>query len=376
MGKATLAADRSSERYEALDGLRGIAAFTIMLFHYSEQYFQFAAYLAVDFFLVLSGFIICHAYYFRDFSMKRFIQNRFARMWPLHLLTLVLMAIGFFVFKGEIHVRQFVMQLTLTNNMGFGPSYVAYNGAAWTIPVEFWANVLIAIVFLALPFLRQRVSLLYALAGSAAVLILAFLFAIEGHLRLYIQDLILGVNLGFMRCLASFLLGVVVYAVYKKHGQLVLERLTEWHGWVILVLFMLPLINPMPDTRLDFIAPAFFSLTVLYFATASNAVTEKIAWFKYLGKISFSLYLVHMPVLFYLHWTLFGSNAYQTINSSNAQYIPIVNTVAIFVSLIAAVYVNKYFEEPSYKLLKSKQGRSMDKRSETFSSLPETARGE
>ena len=73
---------------KALDGLRGLAAIAVALFHWL---LSFAGFLAVDFFLVLSGFILAHRYPYSDspVSSGRFVLSRLARLYPMHLFGLL-----------------------------------------------------------------------------------------------------------------------------------------------------------------------------------------------------------------------------------------------------------------------------------------------
>lgn len=80
-------------RYEALDGLRGLAAVGVLLYHLGgwtyRPWLMAHGYLAVDFFFCLSGFVLAHAYGTRDISWSRFMRARLIRVWPLIALSMV-----------------------------------------------------------------------------------------------------------------------------------------------------------------------------------------------------------------------------------------------------------------------------------------------
>ena len=134
-------------KFEALDTLRGLAALAVALFHFSGGW---GGYLAVDFFLVLSGFVLSHSYLYKDADIDKvkFISHRIARLYPLHLFTLIaFIAAYYFINKSfptypDGTIFALVQNLTLTQNIGFNPSGISFNYPSWSISVEFWVNIL------------------------------------------------------------------------------------------------------------------------------------------------------------------------------------------------------------------------------------------
>jgi peptidoglycan/LPS O-acetylase OafA/YrhL len=88
-----LRADEAGRRYEALDGLRGVAAVGVMLYHVGgwtgRPWLVSHGYLAVDFFFCLSGFVLAHAYGRREIGWLGFLRQRLVRLWPLIALTML-----------------------------------------------------------------------------------------------------------------------------------------------------------------------------------------------------------------------------------------------------------------------------------------------
>lgn len=359
MSNSSLPSNARHLRFEALDGLRGMAAFIVMLFHYFvrvDGLHGFTGYLAVDFFLVLSGFVISHAYYSKPLHFTGFVRNRLARMWPMHAAIVILLAGGVFAMEGELHTRQLVTKLTLTNNMGMGPYYHYYNTPAWTVSVELWCNVLFALLYLAIPSLRTSLTRLVVVCGGIALACFSILFVWYGHLDAVLRDFVPGLNYGFLRCLGSFALGLIVHRVYILYGDQLRSNLKLWHGMVLGLAFLALLFNPVAYTRWDFLSVIAFPLIVLYFATARNRVTDLAAAFRYLGKISFSLYLVHWPIsnLIYL-----GAEQLDfTLTLDQPVNLVFANIIAISASLGSAILINRYFEDPVYRLLRQRHGTS------------------
>lgn len=168
----------TSQRLSLLDGLRGLAAFAVVLWHY-QNFFQVDpaglpasawdqlqpgrpvlnlfydhGYRAVELFWVISGFVFTHVYCFgRQSTAREFAVNRIARLYPLHLVTLLAMAVlqaaamhrfGHSLFFTHNDPYHFVLNLFLVSGWGFqeGPSY---NDVIWSVSVElaiyalFWA---------------------------------------------------------------------------------------------------------------------------------------------------------------------------------------------------------------------------------------------
>jgi len=83
----------AGRRYEALDGLRGVAAVAVMLYHIGgwtgRPWLAAHGYLAVDFFFCLSGFVLAHAYGRREIGWLGYMRARLIRLWPLIAITML-----------------------------------------------------------------------------------------------------------------------------------------------------------------------------------------------------------------------------------------------------------------------------------------------
>ncbi|MEO1383498.1 MAG: acyltransferase [Bacteroidota bacterium] len=220
----------------SLTPLRGIAALMVVLFHYNDfLVFQDLSnlnsismilakgYLWVDFFFVLSGFIICHVYGERLLKptgpiVRKYLWARFSRLYPLHVFALLLCIplIGFqFLLNEEMSMQalvnfyqpsEFFIQLFFLQVTGITHSY-AWNVPSWSIAAEWWVYILAVGFF---PLLnrgfnwRTIVSWALALAG----LTLMVLNHPDGKLDEIFE-------LATVRCLCSFLIGIGVYQVYE-----------------------------------------------------------------------------------------------------------------------------------------------------------------
>ena len=165
----------SKPRYEILDGLRGVAALMVVVFHLFETYSKGPAYqivnhgyLAVDFFFVLSGFVVGYAYDDRWDRMSTwgFFKRRLTRLHPMVIAGTVVGAALFF-FSGpafpktqEVEAWKFILCLVMglfiipcgnrLDIRGWG-ELNSFNGPQWTLTLEYIGNILYAFIFRHLP---------------------------------------------------------------------------------------------------------------------------------------------------------------------------------------------------------------------------------
>lgn len=170
----TNAVSSKSARFVALDGMRGVAALFVAVGHYIGG---FPSYLAVDFFLLLSGFVLAHRYlYSGAVSFREFVVARLARLYPLHLLALFAFA-GVYLLRfrhwpnyADGNVFTFIVNLLLLQNVGLTPTELTWNVPSWSISVEFWVNLL----FFAFITTRTPSRVLIAIAVAAFAMLACF----------------------------------------------------------------------------------------------------------------------------------------------------------------------------------------------------------
>ena len=162
---------RSKPRFEGLDGLRGVASIIVVIFHLFETFsgdptHQIVnhGYLAVDFFYVLSGFVICYAYDDRwnRMSLWDFYKRRLIRLHPMVIAGSLLGVCYYFLGECEDfpkiqNVKPYVFFLTILMNIlmiptpktldvrGWGETN-AFNGTNWTLTYEYLANILYSLI--------------------------------------------------------------------------------------------------------------------------------------------------------------------------------------------------------------------------------------
>ena len=283
---------KTKVRFEALDTLRGVAATAVALGHLgvlaglSSKY-----YLAVDFFLILSGFVLTHSYFLkREISLRDYAVKRFFRMYPLHLATLLFWLVSAQFLSTELDTESFLKHLFFIHNIGFGPDQLVFNFPSWTISVEFWINIVFFLVILAIGHLEK--VLLAGLLMLSLVFYGMTAFG-TGSLNAVLEDYYGFLNAGLVRCAASFALGILLYHVYLRWTPPSLPVLElALFGAFFFVLF-----SPYLGGYRDFLTIVVFAVVVLYFAKSRGFVSMGLARFKLIGDISFSIYLTHFPLL-------------------------------------------------------------------------------
>jgi peptidoglycan/LPS O-acetylase OafA/YrhL len=288
-------------RYEIMDGLRGLAAIGVLFFHFALRLrapvVLAHGYLAVDFFFMLSGFVLSHAYAERlqTMPLADFAWLRARRLLPLSVLGVVLGS-AYLLAKWRAH-------LTLTDslpqilgatalNLALLPKlWVGHASADQTFPVDIplWSlsfEFLVNLVWAAL-LLRARTATLVAIAAVGAVLFAAY--------AVMFGDANIGWGLGSYlggvgRTMFGFLAGVVVWRLRPPVG--VSRIRPAMAAAILLLLFWIP----VTGWAVDLAAVLLVMPLLLYLSASADFGVESRA-VRALGEVSYPLYAIHYPVL-------------------------------------------------------------------------------
>lgn len=335
----------AENRFHGLDFLRGIAALSVVFWHWKmlfaqgtyipnvsndslpfyDVFFLFyeKGYLAVQLFFALSGFIFFKLYksaiHSGSISFLKFMKLRFSRLYPLHVLTLVLVAAlqlyslekfgTFQVFKYN-DLFHFCLQLGFASNWGFEKGF-SFNAPIWSVSVE-WA---VYILFFVL--VRTRLFK-WAIPAFILILGLSLWFWVDS------QQLLLGV--------AFFFWGGLMALVYDKFSPSIrfvkVFSVATAIGWLIAIFLIRTNQVPVYFSKQLHIQPfadwlfPLYGATLLAFAWLERFASGFFSKVSFLGNYTYSMYLLHFPLqllillvinrflisptIFYSPWSLVG----------------------------------------------------------------------
>jgi peptidoglycan/LPS O-acetylase OafA/YrhL len=321
----------SNQRYLALDGLRGVAALLIVLYHvelpnhFTVNAFTRHGYLAVDLFFILSGFVISSAYSRRIVDARsagEFYLLRFFRIYPLHIAMLLAFALVECVkfaavrsgaitlgeqapFSGNNTIGALVVNVFMLQGLGIFDA-LTWNSVSWSVSCEFVAYFMFSIVTWSGLVRRKGFFLVGATAGAAS---LVFIITSTGTLDVVSE-------LAVARCLSGFIFGMLIFQLalgpwarrFDAQSNFVIGT-SELA--VILVLVGAMSLAPTPVQRgLSEAYPEMLLLIVgalilaVFVLRLDRGPISRILMSRpvqFLGKISYSIYMVHLFV-----WLLFS----------------------------------------------------------------------
>jgi peptidoglycan/LPS O-acetylase OafA/YrhL len=280
----------ASARFVVLDGLRGIAALVIMEGHLLEPpkngIFS-NGWMAVDFFFLLSGFVLTHAYgdaLRNGLGVVDFMRKRFVRLYPLYFIGLLMGTFAFW--KGQLrNINPTLLGILLLPD-ALHDKLFPINGPSWSLWMELVVNIPFAFLMARRGGLRALLSLA-SLGLFAALLWNAPLFGGAG-------GCIAKTSVDLERAFVSFPLGVLVY--YIMRGRM--PNGTP-NGWAIVGLLIGALALPYTWGNASWVEGvcilALFPVLVGA-GSIARVGTNAGRLFTWLGGISYALYMVHTPI--------------------------------------------------------------------------------
>ena len=359
----------------ALTGLRAFFAFWVIVLHIHVglelhripheipnwlNTFIRNGFWGVDGFFILSGFILSYQY-FDKFSQKitftafkKFLQHRLARIYPVHFVMLGLYACAILLGAGieqkncgsvliPIECDRFSMsfllqQLLLVASWGWNPP-VSWNLVAWSISSEWFAYLLFPFMCLLIPWFRSKKDFLILWFFLFFLMFLIFYFT-----GLYPFGL--DPDGGLVRVFFLFASGCVLFQFYKR-GWFESIVNSQKFSFVILV-FFIPVLY-----ELWYLIPILISFLILHLAKVKQGISVFFSHriMVYIGKISYSWYMVHVFV-FEILGLLIPKSSVISEKMSILTFIGVF-TGMLFLSLAFASLLFHFVEEPLRKKIVS-----------------------
>ena len=339
-----------------LDALRGVAAISVVIYHCSinlgVRFFP-NAFLAVDFFFVLSGFVIAHAYEQKlqnTLSITTFLKKRILRLHPLYILSLTVSVAVVFAadLVGLPHVKRSLAAVTYVFSILLLPTPAVFstgtfglfplNVPAWSLSLEIWVNVVYALIARWLTTLK----LMVLTAASAALLVVC---------AFHFQETNLGSDWpsyagGWARVIWSFFAGILTYRFFisKTYRQLPLA-----YGFGIAAVLLAIFATPTRNLAWGLMA----DLVIFPVAVFSGALIKAPAGMggrlmALIGQISYPLYISHFVTFALLNIVY----RYLSVEKSEANVLPIILFWSA-IAIIVAAFLNTFFDIPTRRWIAS-----------------------
>lgn len=368
----------SKPHYALLDGLRGVAALLVVWYHIFEG-FQFAGnkpvidfinhgYLAVDFFFILSGFVVGYAYdnrWGKTLTLGGFFRRRLIRLQPMVCMGAVIGAASFLISGMErwdgthatlwLTFLAFVCGCLMLPALPRMPREVRgngemfpLNGPCWSLFFEYVGNIVYAL------FIRRLSTRLLAVLSFALCCALTW-FAVtdqSGYGSIGVGWTVDRTNIlgGMLRMLCPFTMGVLMSRLFKPLRQ---ARGAFWtSAALLLAIFHIPYtysdgalsLNGMFEAACII---AVFPLVVWYAASGKTTDIASTRICRFLGDISYPLYIVHYPIMYAFYMWLIKTRQYTLYETWPAAL------AAVTASIILAWLCLKLYDMPVRKWLRN-----------------------
>jgi peptidoglycan/LPS O-acetylase OafA/YrhL len=365
----------------SLTSLRGIAASIVVIHHFStytlprsgvflasfSNFFK-NGYLCVDLFFILSGFIMTHVY-LEDFCLGvrkanywEFMRSRFARIYPIHLFTLLVLVgvetIALFLPNTTAFTEEFNLTALFANifllqafDLSCPPLFwcrTYWNEPAWSISVEFVIYCIFPLLLFALSKVRPKTdAIVYILALLSILILVRFT---RGNL-----DAIIGIP-SIFRCGLECVLGIITYKVYRQQTDR--DRLNSNLLASLAAIWILAIMHNWNDDWRwlhDWAILPAFCLLILAIADRHNSASKLMnsRILAYLGTISYSIYMVHWCLAAILK-LLWQSQYHLAIGSSlNQDRSLIALGLMLPIVILISAWTYQFIEVPMRNFIRS-----------------------
>lgn len=349
----------SKRSFITLDGLRGIAALAVITRH-APAYFSigpfFESYLAVDFFFVLSGFVLAHAYgarFSEGLTPLQFVRIRLIRLYPLYFLALAISASVEWKWlayapTGLLDLSAAILLLPSPSSQSTA-SLFPLNAPAWSLFFELLANLCFALIGRRLGAINLfGIVVVAGLALAVAVAFRVFGFGAAGVGAMADGFQWQSFGAGCLRVAYSFSAGVLVYRIWRVRQPLI--KVPYYVVALLLIAILVAHPPPYYQTAFDLVVTIVIFPTLVWLGAVSAATGPIARLFTWLGAASYAVYVLQEP-LYRLTRGFFGA----TVGSPGGVDI---SSGVIFIALVFAIAIiaDRYFDKPARAALTVRLG--------------------
>ncbi len=360
------AENSSKPRYELLDGLRGVAAIFVILYHFGEGFatspvdqMMNHGYLAVDFFFILSGFVIGYAYddrWQRGMTADNFMLRRVIRLHPMVILSVIFGAVAYLI-QGSVKWDGTPMPLSMLllalllgiflipvlpgagadvrgNNEMF-----PLNGPSWSLFFEYIGSILYAVWLHRLSSKWLRIVTAVSACGLAVMALGNFSGSYNIGMGWTLAEY--GFLGGFFRLSFSFSIGLLMSRGFRPRKI----RSAFWLCSAMLAaVFATPYVGgasmPMLNAGFDLVCTLFIFPAIVYIGacgTTTDAASTRIC--DTLGQLSYPVYIIHYPIM-YLFYAWVWNNG-----KTLAEAWPVCSVLFVAI-LLMAWFAYRFYDLP------------------------------
>lgn len=348
----------TGRRFITLDAMRGVAAISVMMFHYlmGTPYRIFShAFWAVDFFFVLSGVVLTHAFVTKirlGMHFTTYMKARIIRLYPFYAVGMVMgvMLVPSYMLLSYIPgFRPSDYILSIICNALFLPfpnqaavpggweltsigEMFPFNTPAWSLFFEMLAS---GALFIAI---RRRVRPEYVVGLSLVGLV----YAVMHYRSLNVGSTAATMLAGLVRTSFAFFLGVLLYKAFNLRNKLRMVL----HPSILLALTLAILALP---TSHGTTACVVLIPVLIWLGLSANEAVEQRGFFIWLGRISYGVYAIHFPIYRIVIFALAGTSLAHTLQDA-----PLLLACVVGVSVIAIAHlITSLVDEPLRRWLTS-----------------------
>jgi peptidoglycan/LPS O-acetylase OafA/YrhL len=346
-----------THRFEVLDSFRGLAALFVVIHHMhyvgsiSELSFFKHSSLFVEFFFILSGFVLAHAYaYKKSLQFKEYFIARTFRIFPLHLFVLMvfillellklwvhhnIMPLHTIPFENSMSPSEILPNIFLLQSWLSHAHILSFNPPAWSISIEYYMYMIFFVTLLFKP--------VFTIMSWVFISVTMFYFIVIG----------MSIDTVILRGLSSFFLGVLVYILYKNFYAKITFSSMYFSILELAVLLLVPyILTAHIVIYKPLIMTGLFACIVFVFAFQKGVLSRILRYkiFLFFGKISYSIYMIHVFILFSFLWVIILIEKIFKIQLTpevaGIVYIdlglPLYNNILVFVLLAVIVFISRF----------------------------------